>query len=401
MPSWSVRKDQRATWGDAGDRVITHYPTPVVSPGSPVLIVIEDLIREARERGFADDVLIQPWRGERFHEDWIVPSAEPRDLMGNRLRMLGDHALGRIAGRRPTTELLYRTSLRGVDLGNVTDLVLHDGSFAFGGARLLGRRKRTYGLSYYSHIALSRSLGRRELRSMLDRLDHCIQVSDFMADRLRDRVGFDHPALVTVHNGVDPSLFSPREGGLNLERNIAWVGKIGANKGPDRVLDALARSAVTDWTLTVVGGSWYAAGDELSPFEQKLRETAAGLRGATRFVGYTERPAIPGILRQQRLFVFPTMLDEAFGLVLLEAMACGLACIASPRGGVPEFARDAVVFVDPKDPDEFGGAIEWLLSDDAAAIELGQKARMRAMEFTTARQYERLRDVLFGRGGLG
>ena len=64
------------------------------------------------------------------------------------------------------------------------------------------------------------------------------------------------------------------------------------------------------------------------------------------------------------------MFDEPFGLALLEAMACGLACIASPRGGVPEFARDAVVYADPTDPQEFGAALHRLLTDDDAAVEL-------------------------------
>ncbi|QGF23885.1 glycosyltransferase family 4 protein [Raineyella fluvialis] len=382
--------------GDAGDRQITHFPTPAVSPGSPVLIVIEDLLREAAEQGIRDEVLIEPWRGERFRPEWITPASTPRDLMQNRLVATADHIFGKAVGRRPATEELYRSSMHGVDLERVTELVLHDGSFAFGGARLLGARRRHYGLSYYSHIALSRSLDRRELRAMLDRLDHCIQVSDFMAERLRERVGYDHPALVTVHNGVDPTQFSPRPDGLNLERRIAWVGKIGANKGPDKVLEALRHCAVTDWTMTIVGSSWYAAGGEPSPFEQQLHAMAEQLAGTTEFVGYKPRSELPGILRDQRIFVFPTMLDEAFGLVLLEAMASGLACVASPRGGVPEFARDAVILLDPNDSREFGGTLEWLLTDDVAASELGQKARDRALEYTTQRQYARLREVLFG-----
>lgn len=378
------------------DRVITHYPTPAVSPGSPVLIVIEDLIREARARGHDDVVLLEPWRGERFDPASIRASATPVDRLSDRRRAIVDHLLARTIGRRPTTELLYRSSLAGVDLGDVTDLVLHDGSFAFGGVNVLGGRSRPYTLSYYSHIALSRSLNRRELTRMLDRLDHCIQVSDFMADRIRERVGHDHPALVTVHNGVDPDVFAPNPDGLVLDRRVAWVGKVGANKGPDTVLRALARCSVRDWTMTFVGSAWYQAGGELSDFEKQLRADAAALPGKTEFVGYQPRTALPDLLRQQRVFVFPTMLDEAFGLVLLEAMACGLACIAAPRGGVPEFAKDAVVLVDPADADAFGGALEWLMTDDAAALDLGRKARQRALEFTTGRQYERLREVLFG-----
>lgn len=378
--------------------MIVHYPTPVVSPGSPVLLVIEDLLRQAHDAGAADRVLIEPWRGERFPPGWVLPAAPPRELRG--AWTLADHVLGRAVGRRPVAELLYRSSLRGVDgsaagldaAGADAALVLHDGSYAFGGVPLLAAR-RPARLAYYSHIALSRSLGRRELAALLDRLDRCIQVSDFMADRLRDRLGRDHPALVTVHNGVDTALFHPHPDGLPREPAIAWVGKIGPNKGPDRVLAALGRCPVRDWQLTFVGSSWYADVGP-SPFERALRAAAAALPGTTTVRGYTARAQIPAILRQQRVFVFPTMLDEAFGLALLEAMACGLACIASPRGGVPEFARDAVVFVDPADPTEFAGALEWLLTDDAAAQRLGAAARRRALEFTTARQYRRLREVL-------
>lgn len=384
------------TQGRAGGRRITHYPTPVVSPDSTILIVIEELLRQSSLLGHSDEVLVEPWRGERFRPEWIAPAATPRDFLQNRAIATADHVLGRVVGRRPATEHLYRTSLRGVDLDAVTDLVLHDGSFAFGGARLLGARNRRYGLSYYSHMSLSRSLDRRELRNMLDRLDHCIQVSDFMADRLRARVGFDHPALVTVHNGVDPDEFFPRPEGLQLEHRIVWVGRIGPDKGPDKVLAALEHCAVDDWTATFVGSSWYGPGEATSPFESELRAAAERLAGRTAFVGYKSRTEIPEILREQRVFVFPTMLDEGFGLVLLEAMASGLACIASPRGGVPEFARDAVILLDPNDSKEFGGTLEWLLTDDAAARELGRKARDRALEFTTERQYARLRDVLFG-----
>jgi glycosyltransferase involved in cell wall biosynthesis len=99
------------------------------------------------------------------------------------------------------------------------------------------------------------------------------------------------------------------------------------------------------------------------------------------------------------VFVFPTMFDEPFGLALLEAMGCGLACIASRRGGVPEFAKDAVVYVDPSDPQEFGAAIHRLLTDDAAAIDLGRRARQAALAVTVDSQFEKFAAVLAGAAG--
>ena len=88
------------------------------------------------------------------------------------------------------------------------------------------------------------------------------------------------------------------------------------------------------------------------------------------------------------------MFDEPFGLALLEAMACGLACVAAARGGVPEFAGDAVVYADPADPEVFGAAVERLLTDDAAAQDLGRRARERALTLTLDAQFKRFHQVL-------
>lgn len=98
---------------------------------------------------------------------------------------------------------------------------------------------------------------------------------------------------------------------------------------------------------------------------------------------------MPEFLRGGRVFVFPSVADEGFGMALLEAMACGLACVVSPVGGVPEVGGDAVRYVDPRDHRVLAETIDELLLDDDAATELGQRARDRAMRFSIANQYDR------------
>jgi len=378
---------------------VAHLPTPSVGPGSTVLTVVGELVESARTRGLDHRVLIEPWRGRDLPDDRILPTAPPRHWVSTRPGALVDHALGRTIGRRPAARELYRSARRGTDLSGIGHVVLHDGSYGYGGVEDLAAARPPKSFSIYSHVAMSRSLTRSELLRLLDRVHRWIHVSDAMADRIRERIGGDHPALVTVHNGIDPLLFAPRPQGLTLDPVVVWAGKVSPEKGPDRVLAALRTLPHDDWTLRVVGSGWYGPAEAASPFERELQTAAEALPGTVEFTGFLPRYNLPEVLRQGRVLVFPTMFDEPFGLALLEAMACGLACIASPRGGVPEFARDAVVYADPTDPQEFGAALHRLLTDDDAAVELGQRARRAAVDFTLSAQFEKFLAVLVGAPG--
>ncbi|MBK6440750.1 MAG: glycosyltransferase family 4 protein [Actinomycetales bacterium] len=375
---------------------VAHLPTPSVGPGSTILTVVGELVEAARANGLDHRVLIEPWRGPDLPTDRIIATAPPRNGAATGPGALVDHALGRIVGRRPVARELYRSSLHGTDLDRIGHVVLHDGSFAYGGVEHLHGIRPDGTYSLYSHVAMSRSLGPRELRRILDRVHRWIHVSDAMADRIRDRIGGDHPALVTVHNGIDPARFAPRPDGLVLDPVVIWAGKVSPEKGPDRVLAALRTVTTTDWTLRVVGSGWYGPAEAASPYERDLRAAGDALPGTVEFTGFLPRADLPGVLQQGRVFVFPTMFDEPFGLALLEAMACGLACVAAPRGGVPEFAADAVLYADPADPEAFGAAVQRLLTDDAAAQDLGRRARERALTLTLDAQFDRFRQVLAG-----
>ncbi len=375
---------------------VAHLPTPSVGPGSTILTVVGELVEAARANGLDHRVLIEPWRGPDLPPDRVIATAPPSNRAATRPGALLDHALGRLLGRRPVARELYRSSLRGTSLERVGHVVLHDGSFGYGGVEHLHGIRPDGTYSLYSHVGMSRSLGSRELRRILDRVHRWIHVSDAMADRIRERIGGDHPALVTVHNGIDPVRFAPRPGGLVLDPVVVWVGKVSPEKGPDRVLAALRTMTTTDWTLRVVGSGWYGPVEAASPFERDLRAAADALPGTVEFTGFVPRAELADVLRRGRVFVFPTMFDEPFGLALLEAMACGLACVAAPRGGVPEFAGDAVLYADPADPEAFGAAVERLLTDDAAALDLGQRARERALTLTLDAQFDRFRQVLAG-----
>jgi glycosyltransferase involved in cell wall biosynthesis len=86
-------------------------------------------------------------------------------------------------------------------------------------------------------------------------------------------------------------------------------------------------------------------------------------------------------LQQAKLFVLPSV-EEGLGVVLLEALACGVPIVASRVGGIPEAVTPEVgLLVPPADPALLGEAIIQLLSDEQRWQGMSQNARSRAEEF--------------------
>jgi len=183
----------------------------MIAAHSTVLTVIAGLVAEARRRGAHDVVVIDPVRAERLDPAWVV-AASPFSFPWGRRRQAAlavDHVLGWASGRRPAVERLYRSALHGVAVDEAGALVLHDASFAYGALRPAHRAFGRLPTVLYSHIALSRSLGRRELRRLVGQLDGVITVSSFLANRLEGRLGRSDADISVVPNAVDLVEFSP------------------------------------------------------------------------------------------------------------------------------------------------------------------------------------------------
>ena len=84
-------------------------------------------------------------------------------------------------------------------------------------------------------------------------------------------------------------------------------------------------------------------------------------------------------------FYINPSLYEGFGLPLLEAMACGAACLAAATSSLPEIAGDAALYVPPLEPDQWADAMEMLWDDTDRQQELGRIGQARSQRFSWAR----------------
>jgi glycosyltransferase involved in cell wall biosynthesis len=115
------------------------------------------------------------------------------------------------------------------------------------------------------------------------------------------------------------------------------------------------------------------------------------LAGRVRYIGYVDRSQRRAVYAGARMLVQPSF-DEGFGITVLEAMSLGVPVVAARRGSLPEVAGDAVLFVEPDQPDDIARAIDRLLQDERVAAECAAKGLTRTQAFswraTARRVYE-------------
>jgi phosphatidylinositol alpha-1,6-mannosyltransferase len=179
---------------------------------------------------------------------------------------------------------------------------------------------------------------------------------------------------------------------------ILTTGNLVARKGHDMVLRALARldTEIANVTYLVVGD-----GPARSDLESLA--TALGVRDRVVFAGRALDADLPALYALADVFVMASRERrdendvEGFGIVYLEAAACGKPVIGGRSGGIPEAVVDGVtgLLVDPSDPDDIAKTLASVLADSELAARLGLQGHARVVrDFTWARAADRMHDVL-------
>jgi D-inositol-3-phosphate glycosyltransferase len=204
-----------------------------------------------------------------------------------------------------------------------------------------------------------------------------------------------------VPPGVDHAFFSPgdqdgaRSGiGWRVEGPmLLFVGRIQPLKGLDVAVGALAALDDRRVQLAVVGGPSGPDGPaELARVMQLAVDL--GVRDRIRFVPAQPHHLLSSWYRAADVVLVPSR-SESFGLVALEAAACGRPVVASDVGGLRTIVEDGRTgfLVDGRDPEAYAARVESLLTDVALASEMGAAAATRAGGFTWSTTAARLRRV--------
>lgn len=219
-------------------------------------------------------------------------------------------------------------------------------------------------------------------------------ISRFTVDQLRG-LGVADDRMVLQYPGVDPDRWQPggeaavrQRFGLEGKRVLLTVARLAPRKGQDCVLRALPAilKQVPDCVYLIAGSG---------PEEPRLRALVAelGLEEHVRFAGTVSDREIGDFYHAGDVFVMANRQlangdVEGFGLVFLEANACGKPVVGGRSGGAVDAIADGEsgLLVDPENADELSGALIRLLSDPDLARRMGEQGRRRVREQFTWKQ---------------
>ena len=209
--------------------------------------------------------------------------------------------------------------------------------------------------------------------------------------------------LEIVSPGVEPAFFGPgdRSGARRAIGEpddvpmVLFAGRIQPLKGPDVAIRALATMRDTSARLLVVGGASGADGREEC---ERVRGLVAelGLGERVRFVPPQPHHLLSTYYRAADVVVVPSR-SESFGLVALEAAACGTPVVASAVGGLLSLVRhgETGLLVGERSPAAFAEALDLVIGDPAMATSMAMEAAIGAQRYRWSEAARRL-GALYG-----
>ena len=252
-------------------------------------------------------------------------------------------------------------------------------------------------------------------RKVLEIADRVVAATPAELAQLQFLYQADTRRVVIVPPGVDTGRFYPIPADEAREfigvplcgRMILFVGRIEPLKGLEVLFQAISmmrkRGALIDesFCLTVIGGEPDASSETMSAEMARLQSLRdqSGLQDLITFLGKRDQETLPYYYSAAEVVVVPSFY-ESFGMVALEAMACGTPVVASQVGGLAFLIQDGVTgyTVPVEDPQALSDRLVTLLQDGQIRQQMGQRAAEVARKYAWENIAEQLvvvyRDVI-------
>lgn len=207
--------------------------------------------------------------------------------------------------------------------------------------------------------------------------DLVVAISQAEADTVVSRLGGDPTRIAVVPPGVDSTVFHPIVGAPPDPPQLVVAARLEELKGVALAVETLAMVRDPRPQLVIAG--------EAAPRDRSYRDhleqlvADSGLDERVSFVGVLTRAEVADLLAGAAAVLIPSY-SETYGLVALEAGACGVPVVATATGGLKEAVVDGStgLLMEDRQPASWARAIDRILADSVLAETLGTAARRRA-----------------------
>lgn len=171
-----------------------------------------------------------------------------------------------------------------------------------------------------------------------------------ISDAQRRGMPTDTNWIKTIYHGLDPSLYTLQRDESSSERYVAYLGRIIESKGVYDAIDAVqtynTQHPEKPLTLKIAGKHY--SGKKDAYWEEKIEPALAD--PCIEYVGFIANTKDKqAFLGNAKGLIIPSSFEEPFGMVMIEAMACGTPIIGTPSGAIPEIVRPQSGIVAPKE----------------------------------------------------
>lgn len=211
----------------------------------------------------------------------------------------------------------------------------------------------------------------KKLGTWQKKVDRFVCLSEFSRQKFIS-AGFPANKIVVKPNfTADPGFNSQ----IEKSGNPIFVGRLSVEKG---ICVLSAAASIVNCTIDVVG------------------EGSIPVQSGLNLIGKLEKEQVTELLKISPFLVMPSICYETFGMVLIEAFACGTPVICSRLGSMAEIVEDGVtgLHFNPGDPEDLAVKINYLLANPAVSKQMGENARQEYLKkYTPEKNLEMLLDI--------
>ncbi len=194
---------------------------------------------------------------------------------------------------------------------------------------------------------------------------HIITVSKEVSNQLINKYSFSRDKITFSSNGVDPKILNTNK--LEKKFDLVFCGRLVPSKGIVDLLEivAIIKNNTPNISCAIIGSG---------PLENFILETRKnnGLENNITMLGYVSEEEKIDIISSSKILVLPSH-EEGWGIVIAEAMACGVPVITYRLSEIKSVWEDSVLWVDPFDKDDFVNNVNLLLKNELECARMSKQ----------------------------